>query len=542
MIKTYKLLFVILIINTLCIAKKFDILNLSNDIKKRLNKNSTISYLDSALNSFGYFNHTLKADTVDGSIIIKGNAKERFTIKEIRFVNNKNYSSEKLLYTSDIKTGAYFSSASIYNGIKNILKLYENNGYPFCNISIDTIYTKKTDVFITLLVEENLNFFFNKISIKGNKATKRKTIMREILIKDKMPFSEKLINKSIINLERTGFFEEVNKPQISAHSHRRWIDVCFNVKEKKTVEAQGILGYVKSEDSLINPWTGSGNFRAVNILGTGREGALDFKYENLYNMLNLSYKEPWIFNKNFDAYLSLKILIEKLDYSSIETFLKLTWRVNNSWNFSAIAQKSDLTKTDIGILSKSYGGGGSLTWYSSNYKNSQTIGDKIETSVVLHSKNKQNKTYKEYTYTTRYQKTSPLNKKFATYWDINTQNIISPQQILLRYEKIRLGGTRTIRGYTENQFSARHAFWSRAELRFLLNKKSSLHLFSDQGFISWNTKDTNNKITIQNKTLWGYGIGFSVPSHIGNIGVDIGANKETNFKAIKIHANIKTYL
>ena len=95
--------------------------------------------------------------------------------------------------------------------------------------------------------------------------------------------------------------------------------------------------------------------------------------------------------------------------------------------------------------------------------------------------------------------------------------------------QIRLGGTRTLRGYREDVFSGRRAAWLNAEYRFLTGRRSRLFLFADGGRI-----DTDDAVLVR----WGFGFGLRLETRLGVIGVDYGLGRGDTWMQGKVHVGL----
>jgi outer membrane protein insertion porin family len=95
------------------------------------------------------------------------------------------------------------------------------------------------------------------------------------------------------------------------------------------------------------------------------------------------------------------------------------------------------------------------------------------------------------------------------------------------------GGSRSLRGYRENQFRGNEVAWTNLEYRFLLSRNSRLFVFNDWGFYR-NIRSEE----VPDEILPGYGIGIRLDTGLGIMGVDYGLGKGDSFGQGKIHFGI----
>jgi len=92
------------------------------------------------------------------------------------------------------------------------------------------------------------------------------------------------------------------------------------------------------------------------------------------------------------------------------------------------------------------------------------------------------------------------------------------------------GGSRSLRGYRENQFRGSSIAWSNLEYRFLLGRNARIFLFSDWGFYTASEQGKRHR-----EILPGYGLGLRFETPLGIMGVDFGMGIGDSFREAKIH-------
>jgi outer membrane protein insertion porin family len=100
-------------------------------------------------------------------------------------------------------------------------------------------------------------------------------------------------------------------------------------------------------------------------------------------------------------------------------------------------------------------------------------------------------------------------------------------------DHIWFGGSRTLRGYRENQFHGTTASWANLEYRFLIGRDSRIFIFNDWGFYYY--QDDSGK---QQDILPGFGLGIRFNTPLGIMGVDFGFGRGDTFSRGKIHFGI----
>jgi outer membrane protein insertion porin family len=100
-----------------------------------------------------------------------------------------------------------------------------------------------------------------------------------------------------------------------------------------------------------------------------------------------------------------------------------------------------------------------------------------------------------------------------------------------------LGGTRTVRGYREEQFLASRTAWANLEYRLMLTQRSYAFVFSDGGYYL-READPERGIVKNEDIILGYGIGITVETAIGLLGVSFALAQGNSFSEGKIHFGV----
>jgi outer membrane protein insertion porin family len=101
----------------------------------------------------------------------------------------------------------------------------------------------------------------------------------------------------------------------------------------------------------------------------------------------------------------------------------------------------------------------------------------------------------------------------------------------------RFGGTRSVRGYREEQFLASRIAWSNLEYRLMLTPRSYTFLFLDAGYYFLDA-DPERGIAQQEDYIFGYGLGITIETAIGLLGVSFALAEGETFSEGKIHFGI----
>jgi len=492
----------------------------------------------------------LPVDSSKINLLINVNENEPAFISNIKY----NCDGKDSSYLSKIFSQLFhkiFSKEIFENAVSNVLDYYEDSGYPFASVKINSIYfysdssTKKNYADIFLNIDKGIKGIINRIEIIGNDKTKDKVILRELGLNIGDEYNQKVIDAIPAKLNKLNFFEHIEIPAYYINNKNEGI-LKISVKEKVTNNFDGIIGYVPSSGKEKGYFTGFINLGFRNLFGTGRAALIRWQRENQNTQeLELKYSEPWIFNypfnlsgsifqriqdstyiqRNYEGILeylatseiSASILINSQSTIPIERKNKI-FTVFNSLSITAgmnfkIDTRDDYYSTRKGILfSNSY----KYTFKKINGPK-EFFSEKTKTELELQRLEIDFEFFKEL-----------FSNQIAALKVHARQLKGSDIEISDLY---LLGGANSLRGYREKQFSGTRILWSNIEYRFLLSNKTYAFLFFDTGYIS---RDYTNE-NLSGEFKIGYGFGLNVETGIGILGVSFALAKGDSFSQGKIH-------
>jgi len=120
---------------------------------------------------------------------------------------------------------------------------------------------------------------------------------------------------------------------------------------------------------------------------------------------------------------------------------------------------------------------------------------------------------------------------------LHGKQITSDEPFIPITEQYRFGGTKTVRGYREDQFRGSRIAWSNLEYRYLFGRYSRFFAFVDLGY-HYREEPLNNELTTIEGFNIGYGIGVRMDTKIGLFGVDYGLAKGDGFSNGMVHVGL----
>ncbi len=511
-------------------------------------------------------------------VLAERNTKETFSkIKlsnRIEIEGNRFFEKHQLLSLIQLKAGLTYTDDLLERSIDQILTLYDENGFPYCQVSpTDFKITREGELSFLLKVEEGPRVKISKIEFEGLKNTKERVIRREL---GKSPlgfFSQSKLNRIVERLKRLSYIENVEEVSLFAEndavSGLRPENAVLKIRlmERKNNSFSGILGYVPSPVSFgAVPSSGrkkghlSGRMDLIfdNIFGTGRMMELNWYKKDPYSShFSFSYREPWILGLP----PTLELVMNQTDYDS--TYLqisldfgllfnpleKISWDLQVGWEkvVPGSAGKAYLPH------SRKYKAGVRLSINLLDHPGNPRKGLFHRTQVTYGRKRNYSTLdftpKKEVVYDTKF--SLDLNHFLPTF---HKQTLMTgmhlrgmttdeesddPLGSVPFPEQFKLGGINSLRGYREEEFFGTKVAWTNLEYRFLWGPDSRFFIFADYGYFFRKARSIEEESfrKISGKRL-GYGFGIRIDSKAGLLGIDYGIGEKDRLSEGKIHFGI----
>lgn len=501
-----------------------------------------------AIYNLGFFSFVdVKFAPLAGGVEVVFQVKENPVVEEIRFEGNTVYSDEELMELVFTTPGSIFNRVFFRHDLQRIKEKYDKDGY---------VLTKIADVGIeggiinVTLIEPTIG----EVIIQGNTKTKTRVIERYITLKKGDLFNSILLRHSINKINALGFFEDVSVG-FEASEDPDATNIIITVQEAKT----GNIGFTIGHGSSSG-WSGGVSYGDSNWKGLAQKFEVGFELGD-DEQYWASYSQPYM---DRDIY-SWKVGVymrdwsereywddgeEQFDYDEDKTggYVgfgkkfpnddKLSWFLTLDWRDTEISNivSMDATEEEIdNILREEFIDGTVfstlLTVMNNNinpylsYKHGDVEDLNIEKAwEVLGGEYD----FTKYWFTVRYY--MPIFG-LGDIIDARIGDEDNPAIIAARLragfssgevpfaEQYEVGGSRTLRGYEDDQFEGDEMLLGNLEFRVPIDKNVGVVLFYDIGN-AWNN---NLGESFSFSDLYNsYGFGIRVKTPLGNLRVDYG--------------------
>ncbi len=519
-------------------SARFSTLQLSKDIDAiiRLYQENGFYFVDVKVDTFFYV-----PDNSEIDLEFKIEENDQVTIDSIKIIGNTIFTDEEILNQFDTTPGEILNSSILENDFHNLINKYERNGYPFASVRIENVRLKKIDsvskIDVDILIEEGEKVTIDEIKIVGNKFTKSNVILRETRIKKNEVYNLSKIQRISSRLRRLNIFSRVEEPKL--YSTNNGNGLWIKVEEGNTSTFDAIIGFAPTKNGEKGIVTGMINVTMRNLFGTARKLNVEWlRDENNSQEIGINYLEPWILNFPFNLGGGFNQRKQDTNYVKRIFNIKAELLLNEELTISgSFNQDNIIPSSTTNLVSRSNTAmfGGDIHYDTRDEIVNTTSGINYRTSYQIGRKN----TIK---FVTTVQRISI---------DIDFYKTILIRQILMigfhgrsllsndieLSDLYRFGGTNTLRGYRENQFLASRLAWTNIEYRLIIERRSYIFGFLDNGYYFLPGDDDKGIPSVQ-KFKYGYGIGVRLETILGNLGVSFAFGEGDSFLEGKIHIGL----
>lgn len=214
---------------------------------------------------------------------------EQYNVGEIDFGGDVLFAKDELFETIKLTPGKVFAYDVLYKDLSELQAKYGDLGYAFANVIPRTRINDK-DLKVDLLFEfdKGNKVYLGEINVIGNTKTRDKVVRRELKIREGELYNETRRRQSLENVQRLGFFEEVNFKTSTSPDKPDILNMDVMVKERNTGQIQLGAGY-----GSVTGFTLQGSVNQTNFLGKGQNLGASLNLSDTGSYYNFTFTEPY---------------------------------------------------------------------------------------------------------------------------------------------------------------------------------------------------------------------------------------------------------
>lgn len=528
---------------------KIDSLKIENKIKSVIYKLQSDGYLETSCDSIlcankkcivflhvGYKYKWLKLD--------KGNVEEA--------------ALSESGYREKIYNNSTFKEKQTADLFKKIIRYYEENGYPFASIKIDSLSFNNNISNGKLLLTKNKKISIDSIVYDKNLKLSKSYLFSYINLKPGSLYQESKIKQVQNKLNELAFITSTAAPQLVITD--KYTKLNLFIANKKANQFDGILGIMPDEITGKVLITGQARLRLENSLGKGELLDVDWRKLQVQTQdLKGRIVYPFLFKTPFGIDANIKLYKRDTTFIDVQlnggvqyllsggNYFKVFFN-NRNTNLLSTSQLKNITKlpdyADVKI--NSYGIG--IKQEKTDYRLNPTKGFSILANTSAGNKTIGiNPFVPANLYENMELKAVQFQFDFsgAIYIPIAKRNVLSVSnktagifgKNMFQNEVFRIGGLNTLRGFDEESIYASSYSISALEYRFLLDKNSYFFGFFNAAYYE---KRIINEF--MHDTPYGFGTGLSFETKAGIFNITYALGKQFDnpilLRAAKIHFGI----
>ena len=463
--------------------------------------------------------------------------------------------------------------------MQKILLWYENNGYPFAEISLQNIEIKNDKMKAALEVKKGPLYHIDSIHVYGKVKIKNLYLQHYLGISNGSVYDNTQLQKISSRLKQLPFLQEQQNWDVTMLGTGATLNLYLEPKRSSQINV--LVGFVPA-----NNITGKAQLTAdvhldvKNSFGSGENILLNWQQLQPQSpRLNLGYAVPYIFNSNFGFNFSFDFLKRDSSYLQLNGVIGLQYLISANKTFGVFYQVEQdnllaggvdtntiiYTKklpSNIDVHSGNIGVSYHLvnTNYILNPRKGNDATITFTAGIKKVSKNNDIVNLKDpsdpnFNFASLYDSIKPKTYRLklvasgAHYFPVgkaatlktaaNIGWIESPQNF--QNELFRIGGYALLRGFDEESIYANKYVVFTGEYRYLVGLNSYFFGFSDVGF----TQTKFNKADYSNSFISG-GIGLEFETKFGllNLSYAVGKRNDVKFdirNSSKIHFGYINY-
>lgn len=438
-----------------------------------------------------------------------------------------------------------------------ILKYYEDNGYPFAQLTLDSIELRNDQILARLRCNPGDRWQIGHISFTDTAGAHLRFLCNQINIQTGDVYSQKYVDEIADRLSQLAFIEPAGTTDVSFDIPSQ-ASITVPSRKMRANSFDGILGFApnSSENEKLIV-TGSVRLELHNALRQGEELKLEWeKLDEFSQNVQAEAGAKYLFGTRLGCNTGL--WIKKQDTSLLNTRLngqisyyfkgsssaginykQLQSKLISAAAYDSIAQRIRMLESKIQLAGLSFRIARADRRFNPRKGHTLQLDASTGAKRYRQTKGVPDSVFLPYSGTSEVMELGylaelyiSLPKPLVLMLSSSGQWLYAPQ--LFSNELYRIGGTKSLRGFNEQSIYASAYTIGTAELRLLFDRMSNIYLFYNQAYYRNHTVNTD----IHDQPL-GFGLGFSIASRNSTFTISYAVGRQFDnpilFSAGKIH-------
>jgi len=452
-----------------------------------------------------------------------------------------------------------------YKNVKRVqeklITYYENNGYPFASVKLDSIVIKEGSIAAVLKLNKNSEIKIDSVVINGNAQIASVYIHNYLGIKPGSLYNESQLKKVNTRIAELPFLKSAKPASVIFTD--KFNKLILNIEKKRASQFDGVIGILP--DNITGKILFTGDVRLKLQNGLGRGELIDLNWRRLQTQtqdLKARLVYPFILRSPFGLDYNFKLYKKDTTFLDVNqnigvqylliggNYLKVFYNNKTSTLLSTKGLEYVTTlPTNADVSTNMYGLG--LRYERLDYRLNPRKGFTVlvnasaGTKKIKKNDNLNPVVYEKIKLTSALYNADFEGSIFLPIADRSTIKVGAQAAFIygeatFQNELYRIGGLKTLRGFDEESIYASTFSILTLEYRFILEQNSYLYVFGDGAWYE------NNEVTQYiNDTPFGFGAGISFETKAGIFSINYALGKQFSnpieLRSGKIHFGIVNY-
>lgn len=440
-----------------------------------------------------------------------------------------------------------FNPNELLSIFDQIITEYENNGYPFARLNLDSRMEGHDSLYLEVNLQQGPLIKIDSLVLKSEDKLSRSYLSNYLLLKQGDPYKESEIRSLPTRIREITWVESSKDPEVLFTEDGA--QIYMYLKARKANSFNGILGIQPNDQTGQVIITGDLDLKLENALRRGEKINLAWRrLQTETQELKLGLRYPFLFNTQIGVGGNVSLFRRDSTFSEAITGLSLLYLLKGSdfvkvfyesRNSNSLADATSLSLADTKV--QAYGLGIDLTRL--DFRLNPTRGITVDVSTSLGNKNirtpdpdipdiTREREITQWAVNGSADLFVPLGKRQT--FRIGLKGASIQAEEIFENEMHRIGGIKSIRGFDEASILASSFAVGIAEYRFLLDETSALYAFFDQGW--YENRNPDNQVKDR---PYGMGIGLNFQTKPGIFSLTYALGSQFHgpilFRNAKVH-------
>ena len=250
-------------------------------------------------------------------ITIKIEENNQYRVGDVKITGATQFSEAAIKDTLGMVPGEIFNEERLRKGFESLKKQYGSKGYiNFTPVPAQGFDEANRLINLSVNIDEDRQFYVNKITFTGNTTTRDKTIRREIMVDEGTIFNSTLWDTSLQRLNQLGYFEPIRPEDVEFKPSQTdpRVDINLKIKEKNRNQ----IGFNGGISQIGGSFVGI-NYENNNFMGFGETLGVTLQAGTLQSIYQLSFTRPYLFDRPLTAGFS--VFDTKIQYNQANEVL-----------------------------------------------------------------------------------------------------------------------------------------------------------------------------------------------------------------------------